>query len=165
MELSPSWETVSCAAIQEHPRSFWNTKVHWFIRAHHWSLSWTRSIQSIPPHPISLKCILILSTHLHLSLSFWLSHQYPICIPLHSHSCYMFCPSHSPWLDHSNWRSVQVMKLIIMQFSSTSNLLSLHISSIQIFSSATYSETLPVYVPPLVSETMFHTHIEPEAKL
>jgi hypothetical protein len=28
------------------------------------------------------------------SLSFWLSHQYPICIPLHPQSCYMHCPSH-----------------------------------------------------------------------
>jgi hypothetical protein len=33
------------------------------------------------------------------SLSFWLPHQYPICIPLLSHSCYMPCPSHHPWLD------------------------------------------------------------------
>jgi hypothetical protein len=30
------------------------------------------------------------------SLSFWLSHQYPICIPRLPHSCYMACPSHSP---------------------------------------------------------------------
>jgi hypothetical protein len=49
-----------------------------FTRALHWSLSWARSIQSILPHPISLRSILILSTHLRLSsqwsLSFWLSH-------------------------------------------------------------------------------------------
>jgi hypothetical protein len=32
------------------------------------SLSWARSIQSIPPHPISLTSILILSTHLRLGL-------------------------------------------------------------------------------------------------
>jgi hypothetical protein len=32
----------------------------------HWSLSWARSIQSIPSHPISLNSILILSTHLRL---------------------------------------------------------------------------------------------------
>jgi hypothetical protein len=34
---------------------------------------------------------------------------------------YMPCPSHPPWLDHSNYseRRVQVMKLLIMQFSST----------------------------------------------
>jgi hypothetical protein len=33
-----------------------------------WSLSWARSIQTIPPHPISLKSILTLSTHLRLGL-------------------------------------------------------------------------------------------------
>jgi hypothetical protein len=33
-----------------------------------WSLSWARSIQSIPSHPISLGSILILSTHLRLGL-------------------------------------------------------------------------------------------------
>jgi hypothetical protein len=49
-----------------------------FTRALHWSLSWARSIQSIPPHPMS-------------HLSFWLSHQNPICIPVLPHSCYM------PW--------------------------------------------------------------------
>jgi hypothetical protein len=50
------------------------------------------------------------------SLSFWLSHQYPIRIPPLPHSCYMPCPSHPPWLDHSNytWRRVQVMKLLIL---------------------------------------------------
>jgi hypothetical protein len=29
-------------------------------------------------------------------LSFWLSRQYPICIPLRTHSCCMPCPSHLP---------------------------------------------------------------------
>jgi hypothetical protein len=40
------------------------------------------------------------------SLSFWLSHQYLICIRLLPPSCYMSCPSHPPCLDHSNytWR-------------------------------------------------------------
>jgi hypothetical protein len=32
------------------------------------SLSWARSVQSIPPHPISLTSILILSTHLRFGL-------------------------------------------------------------------------------------------------
>jgi hypothetical protein len=63
-----------------------------------------------------------LSTHLRLGLpsglSFWLSHQYPICIPRRPPSCYIPCPSHPPWLDHSNyvWRGVQVTKLLIVQF-------------------------------------------------
>ncbi|PNF42044.1 hypothetical protein B7P43_G11598, partial [Cryptotermes secundus] len=42
-------------------------------------------IQSIPLHNISLRSILILSTHLRPgppSDLFWLSRQYPICIPL-----------------------------------------------------------------------------------
>jgi hypothetical protein len=52
------------------------------------------------------------------SLSIWLSPQYYICIPLVLHLCYMPCPSHPPWLNHSNytWKRVQVMKLLIMQF-------------------------------------------------
>jgi hypothetical protein len=29
-------------------------------------------------------------------------HEYPICIPRIPHSCYMPCPPHPPWLDHSN---------------------------------------------------------------
>jgi hypothetical protein len=37
-------------------------------KALHWSLSWARSIQSIPSHPLSLRSILILSTHLRLGL-------------------------------------------------------------------------------------------------
>jgi hypothetical protein len=46
------------------------------------------------------------------SPSFWISHQYPRCIPPRPHSCYMPYQSHPPWLDHSNytWRRVQVMK-------------------------------------------------------
>jgi hypothetical protein len=39
-----------------------------FTRALHWSLPWARSIQSIPPYPISLRSILILSSHLRLNL-------------------------------------------------------------------------------------------------
>jgi hypothetical protein len=37
-----------------------------FTSAHHLFLSWTNSIQSIPPHPTSWRSILILSSHLRL---------------------------------------------------------------------------------------------------
>jgi hypothetical protein len=45
----------------------------------------------------------------------WLSHQYPIYIPLLLHSCYMPCPPYPPWHDLSKytWRKIQVMKLLI----------------------------------------------------
>jgi hypothetical protein len=62
-----------------------------FTRALHWSLSWARSIQSIPPHPVSVRSILILSTHmrrsLHSGLSFLLafppiSYMHSSCPPI-----------------------------------------------------------------------------------
>jgi len=40
-----------------------------FTSPRHLSLFWVRSIQSIPPHPTSWRCILILSSHLRLGLS------------------------------------------------------------------------------------------------
>jgi hypothetical protein len=56
-----------------------------FTIALHWSLSWTRSIQSIPPHPLSLRSVIILSTHVCLVfqvVSFLLAFPPVICIPV-----------------------------------------------------------------------------------
>jgi hypothetical protein len=92
---------------------------------------------------LSLRSSLMLSSHLRLVLS---SSLYPSGFPtnilyafLLSNACYMPYRSHPFRLDHSNytWRSVQVMKLLIMQFFS--NRLSLQPFSVQIFSSNTLS--------------------------
>jgi hypothetical protein len=86
--------------LKNYP-AFYRTRkfVAVLTRALYWSLSWARSVQSISSHFIYLRSVLILSTHLRLDLpsgglSFWLSHQYPICIPLPPHSYYTPCPSH-----------------------------------------------------------------------
>jgi hypothetical protein len=97
-----------------------------FTRALHLTLSWVRSIQFIPSHPISLRNILILSTHLCSVLpsdSFLLT--FSSIFYMHSsppHSCYMSCPSHPPWLDPPNYiqKSVQVMELLNVQICPTS---------------------------------------------
>jgi hypothetical protein len=79
------------------------------------------SKQSISPHPLSPRFILILSTHLCLCL---LSGLFPYGFPtkiLHAFLICQFLLLHPPWLDHSHytWRRVQVMKLL-MEFSPTS---------------------------------------------
>jgi hypothetical protein len=60
VDLSPSWD----ATTPGFPKILWNPKTHAvFTRAIHWFLSW-----AIPPHLISLRPILILSTHLLIGL-------------------------------------------------------------------------------------------------
>jgi hypothetical protein len=109
--------------------------------------------QNNPVHTTAscLRSILMLSTQLCLCLT---SGVFPSGFPTNilyafffsSHWCYMPCPSQPPRLDHSNytWRTVQVMQLLIIQFSPTScHFISL---SIQIFSSTPHSQnTLSLY--------------------
>jgi hypothetical protein len=77
-------------------------------------------VESNPhPQPISLRSILISSSHLHLGLP---SCLFPSGFPTKScalsflsHACHMSCPPHSPWFDLPNdiWGWVQIMKLLL----------------------------------------------------
>jgi len=69
MEQSPSWEANSRATSQEIPAFYGILRfITEFTPARHWSLSWSRCTHSPPFHPISLRSILILYSHLRLCL-------------------------------------------------------------------------------------------------
>ena len=93
----------------------------------HLSLPWASPIQSTYPHPTSWRSILILSTHLRLDLPSGLfPSSFPtktLYAPLSSpHTRHMPSPSHSSRFHHPHnimW-AVQIIKLFIMKFSSSS---------------------------------------------
>jgi hypothetical protein len=71
MELSHSWEAASCAATQELSTILWNLKVHNHVHKNPSLVSILSQIYPVHSTPsyISLRSILVLSTHLHLGLS------------------------------------------------------------------------------------------------
>jgi hypothetical protein len=120
-ELSPSSET-NCAATQELPSVLCNPKAHYRV---HKSpplvpiLSQINLIHTIPSYLSKIRFKYCPPTYalVFLVVSFLLA--FPPISYMHSsspHSCYLPCPSHPCWRDHSNytWRRVQVMKLLIM---------------------------------------------------
>jgi len=74
-----------------------------FITTHHWSLPWAKCSQSTPSHPISVRSIIILSSHIRLNL---LSGLFPsrfptknsVCIPQYSQQTTV------PALHPTGWR-------------------------------------------------------------
>jgi hypothetical protein len=117
MELSPTCET-------ELPSSLWNMKVHYRVRKSPPLVPILNHINPIHTIPSYLRSILILSTHLRLGSPSGLPLAFqPIYYMRFSsaHSCYISCPSHRPWLDFNyTWWRVQVMTLLVMQFSPNS---------------------------------------------
>jgi len=57
MEQSTSWEANSHSASQEIPHLLWNLKVHCYVH---------KGLQLTPSHPVSLRSILVLPSHLYV---------------------------------------------------------------------------------------------------
>jgi hypothetical protein len=119
MELSPSKPPV-VQLLRHFPAFYGNRRFSAvFKRPLHRSLSWVRSIQSIPPHPTSLRSILILFTYLRLGLptdlfpSGFPTNILYACLFLHVRA---ICPAHLILLDlvillgkeHKLWSSSSV---------------------------------------------------------
>jgi len=106
--------------VKKFPRLLRNPKVHYSIhKGRHLSMSWTRSVLSISPHPTSLKSLLKLTFNLGLCFPrvFIRSpHHNSACISSVSHARYIPRPSHSSLFDHSNniWGGIQTTKPIVM---------------------------------------------------
>jgi hypothetical protein len=102
-----SWESSCRSVTQEFPDILWNPRfISMFKRARHLSLSWIRLIESITPHPISLKSILILSTHRRLGLpgghfpsGFYTKSLWAFLTP---NVCSVPSLSHPPWQTERN---------------------------------------------------------------
>jgi hypothetical protein len=90
-ELSPSWGAISCAATQELPSISWNPKVQ--CRIHK-----SPPLVPILSHLISLRSILILSTHLRLGLP---SGLFPSGFPTNILYAFLF----SPYIEHIRRRN------------------------------------------------------------
>jgi hypothetical protein len=93
-----------------------------FTQARHWTLSRPNWIQFVPLITVSLRSILMLSSHLGLP------NQNPGNTSPLVYACHMSSPPHPPWFNHPNtirWR-IQDMKFIIMLFFSRSKYLPQH---------------------------------------
>jgi hypothetical protein len=87
-QLSPSWGAANCAAPQELPNILWNSKVKYRVHKNPPLVpivSHINPIHSIPSYHSKIHFNIVplpTSWSSQWSLSFWLSHQYPIRIPL-----------------------------------------------------------------------------------
>ena len=111
-------EKLTCSQLVKKFPALYETRrfITAVTSAHHLSLSWASSIQSISPHPTSWRSILILSSHLCLGLP---SGLLPSGFPtktVYTPFRYMPRPSHSSRSYHPNniaW-GVQIIRILTM---------------------------------------------------
>ena len=152
-EQSPSWEANRFPASQEIP-AFYEARrvITVFTSARHLSLSWARSIQSMPQHHTCWRSILILSSHLHLGLPSGLfgsefSTKNPVCTSPLPNMCNTPRPSNSSRCDPrtifcEKYRSLSSSLCSFLRSPVTSSLLGSNIILSALFS------TPSAHVPP-----------------
>jgi len=98
IEQSPSWQLIVIELVWKFP-DFYGTRrfVTMFTAAHHLSLSWARFIQSTLSHPISIRFIILLSSHLQLSLPIGLFHSWFLTKILNT---FLISPIHAAFPVH-----------------------------------------------------------------
>ena len=143
MQQNPSEKLTGSQLVKKFP-TFYGTRrfITAFTSARHLTLSWGSSIQSIHPHPISWRYILILSPHLCLGLP---SGLLPSGFPtktMYTPPIHATCPTHLILLD-SITRAILGEQYKSLSSSLCSFLHSLVTSSLlgPIFSSTSYSPT------------------------
>jgi hypothetical protein len=166
MELSSSWEGASRLATEEFTTIFWNPEVHYRVHKSPPLVPILSQMESIPPHIISQISILILLSHLCLGLP---SCLFPSGFPhqnMHSSSLFVLHAMSilSPLTDHCNYisRRIEVIKLLIMQFSRNSYFIFLRSRNSPQHPVLKYPQSFAL---PLKSETKFHIHTKVKANL
>jgi hypothetical protein len=91
MELSSSWEAASHLATQDYSKHFMEPEGSLPCSQEPSNVPYPQPDHSSPYHPVLPLCFNTIlpptSRSFQWSLSFWLSHQNPIRVPLRPHSC------------------------------------------------------------------------------